>query len=371
MNQDILKMMTKARATLILEQPFFGTLALRLRLVEDPRCKTCAVDGVHIFYNPEWVKDLSVPQLRGLLAHEVGHCIFEHIGRRAQRNPQKWNHAGDYVINNMLTEVGFELPPHGLTNPAYKGMSADQVYNLLPENPGNGAGNGEPGGAFDDVLDGDSAGTEAEHSQMKSDWQIATIQAAAAAKAEGKLPAQLERFVDEMTESKADWRAQLRRFVTERSNDDYNWLRPNRRLISQGIYMPSLYNEAMGEIVVAIDTSGSIDQATLNAFGSEINAIRDAVRPKLTRVIYCDAAVNHVDEFQAEDELHFKMHGGGGTDFRPPFKRVADLGAQPACFVYLTDGYGPFPDHAADYPTIWCMTTDVKAPWGENIRIEV
>ena len=126
----------------------------------------------------------------------------------------------------------------------------------------------------------------------------------------------------------------------------------------------------MGEIVVAIDTSGSIDQPTLNAFGAEIKAIVGNARPKKTTVIYCDAAVNHVDTFEPNDELHFDMHGGGGTNFCPPFEYVAENGLKPVCFVYLTDGYGPFPS-APEFPTLWCCTTEVVAPFGETVPIEV
>jgi len=361
MNKDVADQLTRARTQLILDHCFFGTLALRLALIEDTTVKTLTVNGKNIFYNPDFVTTLSPALTKAAIAHEVMHCVFDHIGRRADRNPRKWNQAGDYVINAALKDSGFEIGEGWLHNTAFAGMTTDHIYSLLPD--GDDDKGNDP---LDDCQDGDAENTEVN----ATDWKIATVQAASAAKAMGELPESMQRFVDELTTPKVDWRERLRRFVTETSKDDYSWLRPNRRFMAQGFFLPTLYSESMGEIVVAIDTSGSIDQATLTAFGSEIKAIVQSSRPSKTTVIYCDAAVNHVDEFGPNDELKFEMHGGGGTDFKPPFDHVNKAGTKPVCFVYLTDGYGRFPD-APDYPTMWCCTTDVVAPFGETIPIEV
>ena len=361
MNNEVAARMTRARTALILDQPFYGMLALRLTLREDPSVKTMAVDGKTIFYNPDFVTGLPDGQVKTVIAHEVMHCVFGHISRRGDRNPRKWNQAGDYVINLGLVDSGFEKVPNWLYNKAYDGMTTDHVYSLLPD-PDDIDGK--------DPLDDCRDGTPDDSGMEEVEWKIATVQAAKVAKGEGKLPASLERFVDELTNTKVDWKAVLRRFITEISKDDYSWSRFNKRFQSMGIFLPSLYSESMGEIVVCIDTSGSIDQPTLNAFGSEIKAIVEGTRPSKIHVIYCDAAVNHVDEFGPNDELKFAMHGGGGTDFRPPFAYVEKKDIKPVCLVYLTDGYGSFPEQA-DYPTLWCMTTEVIAPIGETVPIEI
>ena len=359
MNTQVAEQLTRARTALILDFPFFGQLALRLKLVEDVSVPTLAVNGKQIFYNPTFVANLTPSLTKSALVHEVGHCVFEHFTRRNGRDPKKWNYAGDYVINAMIKDSGFEIGKDWLYSTSYAGMTTDQIYSLLPEDSG-------PGKPLDDCRDGNPGSAEVD----AIDWKIATIQAAATAKAMGKLPASMQRFVDEMTTPKVDWRDILRRFVTEISKDDFSWLRPNKRYAAHGLILPSLYSETMGEIVVAIDTSGSIDQDTLNAFGAEIKAIVGSVRPAKTTVIYCDSEVNHVDEFQPNDELHFDMHGGGGTDFRPPFALLQERGETPVCFVYLTDLYGPFPNEPG-YPVLWCATSDVAAPFGDTVRIEV
>lgn len=361
MNKTVADQLTRARTQLILDHPFFGTLALRLPLIERPDIPTAAVDGKHIYYNPDFMAKHSAAQTKTIIAHEVFHCVYDHIGRRNDRNPRKWNQAGDYAINLCLVDAGFEPVKDWLYDTAYKDMSADEIYNLLPDPDGPGK---DP---LDECMDGDPS----DRDTTATDWKIATIQAANQARAEGKLSASLARFVDELTAAKIDWRAMLRRFITETSKDDYSWMRPNRFFMNQGFFLPSLYSESMGEVVVAIDTSGSIDQATLNAFGSEIKAIVQGARPSKLHVVYCDSGINHVDEFGPNDDLKFDMHGGGGTDFNPPFKHVAEYGIKPVCFIYLTDLWGPYPDAAPDYPVMWVCTTDRTCPWGETIPIEV
>lgn len=364
MNNEVAAQLTRARTGLVLDQPFYGMLALRLQLVETDKVPTAAVDGKHIFYNPEFVAKQSPEETKTLLGHEVMHCVFEHIGRRGNRESRRWNQAGDFVINDILVDSGFTPIKNWLHNKAYAGMTTDHVYEMLPPNDGDGTGGaGDP---LDDCQDG--APDDAVLNNV--DWKIATVQAAAAAKAMGKLPGKLARFVDELTSPKVDWRAMLQRFITETSKNDYSWTRPNKRFLAQGFVLPTLHSETMGEIVVAIDTSGSIDQATLNAFGSEIKAIVQATRPSKTIVIYCDSEINHVDEFGPNDDLQFKLHGGGGTAFAPPFQHVAENNITPVCLVYLTDGYGSFPS-APDYPVLWCCTTDVVAPFGETVPIEI
>ena len=361
MNKEVAEQITRARTGLILDQPFFGRLAMMLRLVEDSGVKTMAVDGKSIFYNPDFTATLSPEKTKTVIAHEVMHCVYDHMSRRDQRHPRTWNQAGDYVINLVLVDSGFTPVDNWLYSKSYAGMSTDEVYGMLPP-PDDDDGN-DP---MDEVLDGaaDDAGT------LATDWKVATIQAANAAKEFGKMPASLSRLVEELTTVKVDWRALLRQFITERSKDDYSWMRPNRRFQSMGIMLPGLFSETMGEIVVAIDTSGSITQEMLNIFGAEIKAIVGSTRPSKTTVIYCDAEVNHVDEFGPNDDMVFAMHGGGGTHFAPPFAYVEQNDIKPVCFVYLTDLYGGFGPQPS-YPVLWACTTTQVAPWGTTIAIDV
>lgn len=378
---DALYPLVKTRAALLLTQPFWGCLALRLKLEEMPasmtmgfvargQTPTMATDGTHIFFDTKFVASLKPRELETVLAHEIGHCMFDHLGRRESRDPQLWNVAADFVVNLVLKDSGFQPVSSWLCDEKYRGMTAEQVYHALLEE----GGEPESGEAMCNIMsptDEDGACDAATAAQQAAEWGIAVAQSANAAKAAGKLPASLARLVGELMKPQVDWRATLQQFITARSRDEYNWNRPSRMYLSLGFYAPGLYSEHMDALAVAIDTSGSIDERTLNAFASEISGIRDSTQPRSTRVIYCDSDVNHVDDFDRYDELVVKPHGGGGTDFRPPFQHLQREGIEPACFVYLTDGYGPFPETPPPYPVLWCMTTDVQPPWGEVVRVEV
>lgn len=365
----------RARTNLLLDHYFFGRLALHLKLVENTAIPTLAVDGKHLFYNPEFCLTLSSSLMQSAVVHEVMHCVCEHQLRRGGRDPRDWNRAGDFAINAMIQKAGFTLGKSWLYDKAFEGMSAEHIYDLIHDQGGGrsgndpangGSGNGDP---LDDVMDGGASSADANEQQIE--WQIAVAQAAEGAKAIGKVPAGMERFIEELGAPKVPWREVLARFITETNKDDYSWMRPNKKFVAHGVIMPSLYSQNMGEIVVAIDTSGSIDQPTLNAFGDEIKAIVAQARPSKTTVIYCDADVNHVDEFLPNDELVFNLHGGGGTDFRPPFRLIEERAESPVAFVYLTDMWGTFPQEEPGYPVLWCATTERQGPFGETLRIEV
>jgi predicted metal-dependent peptidase len=337
---------------------------MHLQLVEDLTIPTLAVDGRHIFYNPNWVLQQSARRTQSGFVHEIMHCVCEHHLRRNGREPTRWNYAGDYVINIVIKDAGFELSETWLYDEKYRDMSTEHVYDLLkPEE-------NDKRPTFDEVLDGATSAGDAAEKALE--WEIAVQSAAQMAKAYGKLPKGMERFMEEMGEPQVPWQAVLQRFINQTSRNDYSWSRPSKRMIAHGYIMPSLYSENMGVLATGIDTSGSIDGPTLTAFGSEITAAFNASHPEKLINIYCDAKVAHVDEVdQGSGMPPFKAHGGGGTDFRPPFDWLEEHDVTPACMIYLTDGYGPFPEEQPDYPVLWCMTTHVVPPWGEHVRIKV
>ncbi len=371
MNQQVKDQLTRARAGMILDQPFLGALVMRLLLVETEQVPTLAVDGKRILYNANFVKGLSPSLTKSALAHEVMHCVFDHIGRTLGRDPRKWNQAGDYVINQTIKDVGFEIGDGWLLNPAFKGMTADHIYTMLPDSP---PGQNDP---LDDVTNGAGDGGEGPgHGKPLTpeevrDWKIATIQAANAAKAMGKLPKSMERFIDGLTQPKVNWREVLRRFVTQTAKDDYSWNRPNRRMLSHGHYLPSLFSESMGEIVVAIDTSGSIDNETLRIFGSELQGIVEDTRPAKIHVVYCDSAINKSVEFAPDDMFKLEAVGGGGTAFKPVKDWVEEKGINPVALVYLTDLYGDTRFTPPEYPWLWCTIGTDEAAFGEVLKVEV
>lgn len=279
------KAISKARVQLVLDKQaksvFFATLALRMRPVVSWEEETAATDGRRLIYNPEFVNSLTAEERIGLLAHEVMHNAMGHPVRRGELEPARFNIACDLAINCLLREAGYTLPPHGLfpgegpyaAMPV--GLSAEEYYSQLPASP---PPNG-PGGQADDdpgrcggVID---AGDEAAKQQTRADWQVAVAQAKQASEQRGNLPGGLARAITAIVEPTVPWQDVLREFLARSlsARDDYSWSVPNRRYIAQDMYLPSLRSESMGEVVVAIDTSGSVGERELNAFGAELNGI--------------------------------------------------------------------------------------------------
>lgn len=386
MDQEALKRVTKARANLVLDAPFFGSLSLRLTLKEDQSCKTAWVDGKAMGYNPEFIKSLSMDELKGVIAHEVMHLACCHHTRMQARDAQKWNAAGDYAINSILEESKFVLPKGRLRESQFDGKSAEEIYNLIPNQNGNGQGNqgtngqgqgqdNDPGqcGEVKPFPGENGQASESELAQAEGEAKIAVTQAATQAKACGKLPGAIAKLVDSLVNPKVAWQDVLRRFVQQSARNDYSWSRPNRRFIANGLYLPSLHSQDLGKIVLAIDTSGSIGENDLIQFASELTAILEEFPSCEVQVIYCDAQVNYVQVYQYADlPLQLTIHGGGGTRFSPVFDHVDAEGETPTCLIYLTDlQCSDYPEYAPSYPVLWVTTEDhYRAPYfGEVIEM--
>jgi predicted metal-dependent peptidase len=408
----------------LLGQPFFGTLSLRLKLLPGS-LPTMATDGSQIVYNPAFVDELKPAELEGTLAHEVLHCALGHQCRRGQRDPELWNVAADFAINPILIGNGFVLPAGALIDPAFNNLSAEEIYARLlrrrseeygatkPQQQANAGGGTDTGpqrtdgtmpsapkpdpshqpvsdqcgrtkgeaagpasvrpGGFGEVWDAtDEHGrtaSPAENRRQEHEWGIAAEQALRSAKAWGHEPAGIERPLSDSRQSQQDWRAILRDFVAATTPADYRWTPPNRRYIASGLYLPSVERQGVGEIVIAVDTSGSIGRHELEQFAGEISAISEEAQPEVIHVVYCDAAVQSTQQFGPSEPVRLEPRGGGGTDFCPPFKWVAENNIAPVCFIYLTDLCCHSYPEVPEYPVLWVTDSRRSAPFGETVRI--
>jgi predicted metal-dependent peptidase len=208
---------------------------------------------------------------------------------------------------------------------------------------------------------------------MDNEWERRLIQAATVCKMQGKLPGCIEAIVKDLIDPKVPWNQLLNRFFDATSANDYSWAKPDRRFLPHDIIVPDLHDDTLGEIVIAIDTSGSIfgNQSVLESFQSEINSIIERTRPSKTTVIYCDADVQHTDEYHDGAPITIIPRGGGGTDFRPVGTYIESHNISPRVCIYLTDLYGDFPDREWPYPTIWAVYGNETgvAPFGDTIHI--
>jgi predicted metal-dependent peptidase len=414
--------LSAARTRLILDKPFLGALAMRLPLVAAGSwCRTTASDARQLYYNPAWIAELSTAQAQFVLAHEALHCALGHFARRGHRVKRRWDLACDFAVNPLLVAEGLTPPVEAIVLDLYAGMAAEEIYPCLDDSlendtlddhvwdgddggqgasgdqeaRGQGAGSRQeqdsaaggatpkvPWGGRGEGLDGPPpplSGKEQE--QLEQQWQRNLAAAAQRARESGKLAGALARLVEAALAPTVSWRALLAQYLSQLARDDYSYQRPHRRgdaggsggSVSQGgePILPSLRSRA-GDLVVALDISGSVGDQDLARFVAELNAIKGAL-PVRVFLLACDAALAPdapwlFDPWQSL-ELPRKFQGGGGTDFTPVFSWVDREGLRPDALIYFTDADGPFPVAEPDYPVLWLVKGNKPVPWGQRVPL--
>ena len=359
----------KAKAQIVLDHPFWASILLKRKLVEDSSIPTLAVSARGtIYYNPAFVEGLTVPQLVWGLCHEVGHVIGQHALRIGARQHKKWNYAGDAWINDMLNDSKIGDPiPNTVNMPGSKDKTTESIYDALPDDPNGGDGQHD-NGLGDDIKYEEL--TEDEVKQLSAQAKVEVAQAAQAAKANGRLSGKLAEFVAEFINVKTPWYDILERMMTDQVKQDQSWRRPNRRFQD---YMPSMDKiPTMGELAIQVDVSGSISQQELAYYNGHLSRIIEQCRPTKVHVLYTDTNVMRYEEFEQDQEVKLEFFSGGGTDMEEGFKFIDEQGINPNVFVCLTDGYTGFnEDNAPNYPVVWCISSDVQAPYGETVHFEM
>lgn len=379
----------KSRVAMLLKYPFWGPLAARLKLEEVEWCKTIATDGRKFYYNKDFVQKLSDGELIFGFAHELGHIIFDHMIRRGGREPQVWNMAGDYVINNMLIRenIGTRITAvEILADRKYENMTADEVYDDLMANATvikmtlddhldmDSDGEGEGDGSGDQNGNGKGKPkfkklSEEEKKALRDEWREAVIEAAKQAGA-GNTPGAIQRLVKDITAPVMDLRDLLRIQFSGSVKSDYTWMRPNRKGWHTGAVLPGQLPGEELDIVVALDASGSIDDGMLRDFLGMVQGSLDQFSSYKVRVVTFDTEVTNEDEFTAEDGRsmgEYEIGGGGGTSFECVWQWMKDNEIQPHQLVVFTDGY-PFgswgdPDYCDTLFVVHGSNT-ITAPFG-------
>ena len=356
----------KARVEITLRHPFFASILMKRKMLPRTDIKTAAVDQRgQIYYNPDFVASKTVGELVFLLCHEVGHVIGQHASRLGTRNHKKWNIAGDAWINDMLraAKVG-EFIEGGVDMPGSKDETVDSIYNKLPDNPD---GDG-PGGIGDDLLQEGQPLTPEELDKIDAETRVEIAQAAQAAKAQGKMPAELEKLVADLIDVKTPWHDILERYMTSLARGDYSWARPNRRF-AKTAYLPSVgTTQQMTSIAIQVDVSGSISERELAYYNGHLKRIVELCSPETIHVLYTDTGVVAHEVFPRGEEFNLSFRSGGGTDMEAGFAYLDEQGIEPDVFVCLTDGYTDFHEaNAPAYDVVWCISTDVVPSYGVHI----
>ena len=464
MHDESARRVSDCVTALLTEQPFFGSLSLRLPLRPDPTRETLASDGRELRYSPAWVARTDADRIKAAVARVVFACALKHHTRRGERDPGRWQRASQLVTHGELRRAGFVLPADA---EAWEDLSVEDAYERLAGEDGTQEGSGQPAGGACESGDGSGAsgsgeggpdGDDAPDSGDGSDdaggasgsgsdaggsgdsdgsggsgdpgdagpdapagagdppshdpagtgevmdapargagedddgassgdapldvaaeeqaWDEATHQAVSLAKAQGHRPGRIEETLRDAHRSRLDWRVLLRQYLVSAARDDYRWSVPNRRFIDAGLYLPSMHCEGIDTLAVLIDTSDSLDTATLATFWTELRAVAEALRPHTLAVVQVDTEVQEATVYRFGDlpeELVVK--GRGGTDFRPGFAWLDREGITPECCLYLTDmECDRYPEAPPPYPVLWCNwgpapPEHLREPWGERIDL--
>jgi predicted metal-dependent peptidase len=360
-----------ARVGLLLRHPFFGNMATRLRIVAaDEWLGTAAVDGRNLYYNTQFFNAMNNKEIEFVVAHEILHMVFDHIGRREDRNPMIYNISADYIVNNTLVRDRIGTIPSIVQcyqDFKYEGWTSEEVYDdvyekakemgeeylkqlgemldehLDSEDDGEGVSDGEVG---KDVNGNATSKSKPKYSkeevkQIKDEIKENMISAAQSAGA-GNVPGAVARMIKELTEPKMNWREIIRQSVQSSIRSDYTFSRPSRKGQMSGAILPSMDFQDTIDVAVCIDMSGSIGEVQGKDFLGEVKGIMDEF-PDYNIKVWCfDTDVYNEEDFAANDGkdlLDYELMGGGGTDFMANWTYMKDQDYVPKKLIMFTDGY--------------------------------
>ncbi len=383
LDREVREMLVTARVGLLLRASFFGNLATRLKLVNaDEWCPTAATDGRHFYYNSRFIKLLKPKEIEFLFGHEVLHCVYDHFGRRGDRDPQLFNIANDFCVNADLKKhrVGeFITSVPCLYDAKFEGKSSEEIYDYLYENAEKININDLIDKLLDEHMDGDENGDSGsdgdkegkgkgrpklsaeERAKIRDEIKEAMLSAAQASDA-GNIPAGVKRMIQDLTDPKMNWRELLRMQLESTIKCDYTWMKASRRGWHMDAVMPGMKNTDAIDIAVAIDMSGSISDAQGKDFLSEVKGIMESFDSYRIHLFTFDTQPYNPQDYNSdnlEDITDYDLQGGGGTDFDAIFQHLKENEIEPKRLVVFTDGY-PFGSWGDENycDTVWIIHGD-------------
>jgi len=342
---------------------FFTTIFFSLKHYWDDQIPTACVNGTEVRFNPKFFMSLNPEERIFLLIHETMHVAYLHMERLHDREPVRWNIAGDHVINLTLIERGFEMPKNGYADPKFKGMSTDEVYPLI-EKPKD-----------ESKIDMDLKPCDTDPNELRREVEDILVRASIQSKMqgdqEGTIPGDVQIFLNKLLKPKLPWFRILQKYMQAMTKNDYTFRKPNRRFFPQ-YHLPSLYSESLMNIAVAVDTSGSVSAADFNVFISEVNGILRMMKPDKLTLVQFDTQIKAVDAVSDITQLSkVKFTGGGGTKIYPVLKWAEDN--KPHLLLVFTDGCFGFYNNESKTNIVWLIHNNQRftAPFGKTIHYEV
>ncbi len=375
MNADIL--LTKAKSQLTSKYPYFGMLASRLKHEAKEEIRSYASNGVRFLYNPSFVENCSVEELSFVLTNCVMHHILAHQQRKLKRKGFLWQLATDFAINNLLFKNGIKIPNGANFDKKYKNMYAEEIYEALKKE--------RIEAGLDAFEESENEKNQEEQEQNKfskvrnieenlderdeEQWEYAQALAKEVATRKSLMPLGFERLAKKVEAKNIDWKFELYNAINRHMRNNYAFMPPNKKHLYRGFALPSLTSDTLS-LIVAIDTSGSIQEEILGAFVEEFKTIMQNFPAVNIELLIADAKIQGVYSFRNAQDIDFALRGGGGTDYRPVFDYIDANFPMSSMLLYFTDGDGIFPRIPPSYEVLWALSNKKdRIPFGRSIVI--
>ena len=415
---DILvQRIARARTILYFDVPFFGYILGQLEIypvADEPLIPKFAADNRRIYVNTAYFESLKIQRIKSILLHLIIHLIMKHGERGGYINSNIWSYSTDVNTLLMVDETVKKLQEHseknrkweldkisGIPN-IFSNKSSDDIYEILykygseltkRENKRksvkdqftnevikeiHGYCGIESPCAFVRIYDMIKELMPGKAQALDVDRMQGLIRTAyESQRTQGHIPGQMKQYIEDLINPKIPWHVLLSEYLQKTIISDWKWTPPNKRLLHHDIIFPSTVKEYL-EVVVALDTSGSISNNELTHFVSESHSIINSIARVKMHLIECDMVIQDtiiIEEGQNINggELPWEgkaLKGRGGTSFIPVFEHVEEVQVRPDLLIYFTDGYGAFPEFEPNYPVIWMMTTEVEPPFGIRIQYD-
>ncbi len=371
----------RARARLMMQSPWLGNLANSIQWVPDENLMAFEANGRRLRYRPEFLEEAGVEVLEFVLANAALHRLLGHQERKGKREQRLWQLATDHAINAMLEKNGFFIPEFARGFQRYASGYAESIYQeLLRENPPKEEEDredreeeaderAEPNEEWRNSPRSRSEGRQESDPLAERLEEERLEQMTRRYLESGELPEGIEALLPELSRSRHDWRQELHRYFDPFVKNDYRFAPPNAKHLYRGFSLPSLYSERL-EIVVAIDSSGSIDRELMGQFLAELEGILEQFSDYAIELIVADDRIRFHRRFETGEALEYEAHGGGGTDFRPLFEYVERNLDPPRALIYFTDGAGIYPEREPAYDVLWALSREGTVPFGTKIVLE-
>ncbi len=363
-----------AKSKLMIEHPYFGTLASALKFEKNDNIEAFMCEGDKYQYNDDYLETLNSDELSFTLANAAMHQALYHDKRQSKRMGWMWHLATDYAINAILVENGLSLPDKVNYDNRFEGQYAEEIYETLRSEIMDDEVRDEDEGEADDDSDNEEQQSEKVTSDETKEGEEAyerfIEQVNQKLEKQGELPKGLDRILEVKGESTISWRDELYRYVNTHAKSDYRFFPPNMKYLYMGVALPAIYGEQLN-IAVAIDTSASVDKELLEKFLAELEEIMQIFPSYEIELIECDAKIQHVSTLYPTEPLTATLKGGGGTDFTPVFEHIELENRDVKFLIYFTDGMGKFPAYLPRIDTLWVMPEVVEVPFGEVIVLSL